>query len=203
MTTLLITSGDGPVECRLAVAQVLRRLGAEAEALGLSLSQTLTGPADAPQSAILRLDGPGAETLAAAWLGSILWRCPSPLRPHHKRANWFVGVFELPDPPSCGPRIAESEVRFASFRAGGPGGQHQNTTDSAVRATWQGFTAVSREERSQHQNRRVALLRLQGLVDSATENAADQARQSANRLHHALERGNPTRSFQGRGFDAT
>jgi peptide chain release factor len=195
---LLITSGGGPLECRLAVGHVLRRMRDEAEGLGLDLSISDEGPA--PASVIVLVEGAGADTLARDWVGTILWRQHSTLRPNHKRANWFVGVFALPQASPGQTIIPASEVTFASFRAGGPGGQHQNTTDSAVRATWQGFTALSRDERSQHRNKAKALERLQHLVDAAQAERQSAATQTAHRLHRTLERGNPRRSFSGPDF---
>jgi protein subunit release factor A len=55
-----------------------------------------------------------------------------------------------------------AECRVETFRAGGPGGQHQNTTESGVRLVHlpTGVRVVAREERSQHRNRAVALRRL-------------------------------------------
>lgn len=55
-----------------------------------------------------------------------------------------------------------AECRVETFAAGGPGGQHQNRTESAVRLTHAptGIQVVAREERSQHRNRRKALERL-------------------------------------------
>lgn len=49
-----------------------------------------------------------------------------------------------------------------TFRSGGPGGQHQNTTESGVRLVHlpSGIRASARDERSQHRNRALALARL-------------------------------------------
>jgi len=59
-------------------------------------------------------------------------------------------------------RTLLAECRVETFRAGGPGGQHQNTTESGVRLVHlpSGIRVVARDERSQHRNRRLALSRL-------------------------------------------
>ncbi len=64
-----------------------------------------------------------------------------------------------------------AQCRVETFRAGGPGGQHQNTTDSAVRLVHRptGIRVVARDERSQHRNRAIALARLrERLVERLT-----------------------------------
>jgi protein subunit release factor A len=55
-----------------------------------------------------------------------------------------------------------AQCRVDTFRAGGKGGQHQNTSESGVRLTHRptGIVVTAREERSQHRNRQVALDRL-------------------------------------------
>ena len=55
-----------------------------------------------------------------------------------------------------------SQCRVERFRVSGPGGQHRNKTDSAVRLTHDpsGVVGYASERRSQHQNRQVALARL-------------------------------------------
>ncbi len=60
-----------------------------------------------------------------------------------------------------------AECRIETFRAGGPGGQHQNKTESAVRLTHlpTGITVIARESRSQHRNRKVALNRLREALE--------------------------------------
>lgn len=199
---LLITSGNGPAECHQAVAGVLRRMEEEAELHGLDLDVSTTPAKHGLKSAVVVLHGTGSDRFVNCWCGSIRWRAKSTLRPHHKRANWFVGVFALAKNATHAVEILPHDVSFESFRAGGPGGQHQNTTDSAVRAMHRptGLTATAREMRSQHRNKALALERLQSLM-SAQATADHEAQKSdQNQLHNMLERGNPVRFFKGPKF---
>lgn len=198
---LLVTSGGGPEECRVAVGHVVTRIRKEAEVLGLDTSTS--NEAAAPASTILMIAGDGAQEVAGSWTGTILWRQKSASRPNHRRTAWFIGVFEMPgniDIDNEIPAVPEVEVTFSTFRAGGPGGQHQNTTDSAVRATWNGYVAVSRDERSQHRNKAKALKRLNHLVRSARRESIAETSKVTHSMHRTLERGTPKRTFTGPGF---
>lgn len=69
-----------------------------------------------------------------------------------------------------------AECRVDTFRAGGKGGQHQNTTESGVRLVHRptGLRTESRTERSQYRNRQKALARLRDKLEAL--NARDEPR---------------------------
>ena len=204
MIRLLLTSGRGPGECRIALANTLAVLAREARTADLDLD-VATGPdpdGHGPASAIALLKGHDAEAFAATWVGSILWVARSPLRPHHKRKNWFIGVLEL-EPRAIEPaELNPADVRFEAFSAGGPGGQHQNKTASAVRAVHKptGLAVVARDGRSQHRNKALALKRLAALLKLDEELAAIADDQQVQSGHSRLERGRPIRTFEGKDF---
>jgi len=58
--------------------------------------------------------------------------------------------------------VTRKDLKVQTFKSGGKGGQHQNKTDSGVRIihSESGAVGESREERSQHRNKKIALKRL-------------------------------------------
>lgn len=197
---LHITAGKGPQECRWVVGQLARAFLREARELGLE-AEVLDGMEDLPASVLLRLVGEGAPDFAMVRIGTNQWIGISPQRPAHKRRNWFVGVVLAPQPDAV-PDLGEHDVVYQAMRASGPGGQHVNKTDSAVRATHlpTGLVATAQEQRSQHANRKLARLKLAIMLEEWRGQALDDARRSQWQAHQELERGNAVRAYAGPGF---
>jgi peptide chain release factor len=207
MIRLLLTSGRGPAECRIALGHVMAEMAKDALTFGVDVDFAIGPLADkhGPASAIAVVGGVAADAFVRRWVGSIQWVAQSSVRPHHKRKNWFVGVMQLPvSAVAAGETIKLCDVQFETFRAGGPGGQHQNKTESAVRAVHRpsGLSAVARDGRSQHRNKAIALERLAGLFDLREQFAREGEKLLVQAGHDRLERGTPVRRFLGMGFKA-
>ncbi|XLS29125.1 peptide chain release factor H [Flavobacteriaceae bacterium M23B6Z8] len=197
-----LTAGKGPAECCWVVAQVLKRFLEEVKAHGLTyeILQRESGPENGTLSSVLLLVSGDTDAFLQNWIGSIKWVGKSKYRKHHKRKNWFIGLFEmeyiLPQ------AIDEKDIAYQAIRSSGPGGQHVNKVSSAVRATYlpSGISVISQDSRSQHQNKKIARDRL---TEKVHENywmilRKREVNQWENHVH--LQRGNPVRIFEGTDF---
>ncbi|MDH3349395.1 MAG: peptide chain release factor H [Desulfobulbaceae bacterium] len=197
-----VTSGRGPVECCWVVTRLVETILREAEQQGVQaeIIEAIAGEKSRTNKSVL-ISMKGAETsVTKQWVGTVQWIGESQFRSGHKRKNWFVGV-ELYLPPEE-TKWSEKELKIETMRASGPGGQHVNKVESAVRVTHipTGITATAQEERSQMMNKKLAIARLGKNFELQADKKNKSIRQDRWQQHNELERGNPVRVFKGSKF---
>lgn len=97
----------------------------------------------------------------------------SPFNVSHKRHTSFASVDVVPEAEISQVELKEADLEIQTFKAGGPGGQHVNKTESGIRITHvpTGILVSCRSERSQHINRSVAMQMLASKLERYYEAA--------------------------------
>ncbi|MCX7749887.1 MAG: peptide chain release factor H [Clostridia bacterium] len=198
-----ISSGTGPDECEIAVGLFLKKYLNELKCAGMDTKVVDATPGSIPgsfKSILLSLDNEETYNLTKTIEGSVLWVSKSPIRPNHRRKNWFIDikVFSETDKLS----FSEKDVRIEAMRSSGPGGQNVNKVETAVRAVHlpTGLSVTASEERSQFMNKKLALARLSKLVEARNEKDRGVLKKSMWTRHSELVRGNPIRIYEGSAF---
>ena len=201
--TLTLSAGTGPIEVRRFVAQLARALIERVGDLGVEL---VTPMPDETPARSLRLRLRGDRRVVAAWAGTHVLvadtRRARSGRHRGHRKRWFVLVSitgpALERLADATPALDPREVEIRCCRAGGPGGQHVNTTATAVHAVHRptGVRVRVADSRSQADNRRVAIERLADALARAREHEHAEQRQREHARALALVRGDAVHAWR-------
>ena len=198
-TFLEINAGAGGTEAN-DWAQMLARMyirWAEQHGYKVELMSESGGDEVGIKSATYQIKGPNAYGWLKTESGVHRLVRISPFDSNAKRHTSFSSVWVYPVvDDDIEIDINPSDIRVDTYRSSGAGGQHVNTTDSAVRITHIPTNiVVTSSEKSQHQNRAIAMAALKSRLYELEMRKKTQAIQDAHDAKGDIGWGNQIRSY--------
>ncbi len=197
---LQVNAGAGGTEAQDWAKMILRMYARWAESRGLKTSvlEMSDGEEAGIKSATLKIEGDQAYGWLKTENGVHRLVRISPFDSNARRHTSFASVAVSPViDDSIEIEVEDKDLRIDTYRSSGAGGQHVNTTDSAVRITHTptGIVAAVQSERSQHQNRANAMLLLKAKLYEAELQKREEAASEAHGEKTDIGWGHQIRSY--------
>ena len=197
---LSIHAGAGGTESCDWVSMLLRMYNRWAEKVGhgYELLEILPGEEAGIKRVTVNIKGAWAYGYLKSEVGVHRLVRISPFDANKRRHTSFAAVDVIPEvDDDVEIEINENELRIDTYRASGAGGQHVNKTSSAVRLTHipTGIVIQCQSERSQHQNKRVAMSLLKAKLHQLREKEREKELAAVYDEKGEIAWGNQIRSY--------